>query len=217
MTDEYGDDNLLSKCHDYLHKHVLCNWKDCILTLQSSESVIPHAEKLQIISKCMNAMSVMTCTDLSFFGWPMGMHGSLQIPGGSILWNRINTGAKIRRIGPEWWYEDISYLGIDIFLKLIKTMRSRGIRTISPFSPSSVDEEMMLSSAPLRGVAREQDTSPSRGFARRLKAHPWLSDSEKENLCNIITYQKLSIDACAHATQNERLPLRVVLQVLFFE
>jgi hypothetical protein len=50
-----------------------------------------------------------------------------------------------------------------------------------------------------------------------LQAHPWLSDKEKEELCNIIDYQKLSIHACAHASQNDRLPLRVVLQVLFFE
>lgn len=29
--------------------------------------------------------------------------------------------------------------------------------------------------------------------------------------------KKLSMDACMHAAQNERLPLRVVVQVLFFE
>lgn len=50
-----------------------------------------------------------------------------------------------------------------------------------------------------------------------MQAHPWLSERDKEELCNIINYQKLSIDACAHASHNERLPLRVVLQVLFFE
>lgn len=50
-----------------------------------------------------------------------------------------------------------------------------------------------------------------------MQAHPWLSDKEKEQLCNIIDFQKLSIDACAHASHNQRLPLRIVLQVLFFE
>lgn len=50
-----------------------------------------------------------------------------------------------------------------------------------------------------------------------MQAHPFLSPSQREELCNVIDYQKLSIDACAHASQNERLPLRVVLQVLFFE
>ena len=29
--------------------------------------------------------------------------------------------------------------------------------------------------------------------------------------------QKLSLEACTHAAQNERLPLRVIFQVLFFE
>lgn len=29
--------------------------------------------------------------------------------------------------------------------------------------------------------------------------------------------QKLSLEACTHAAQNERLPLRVIVQVLFFE
>lgn len=29
--------------------------------------------------------------------------------------------------------------------------------------------------------------------------------------------RKLSVDACTHAVQNERLPMRVIVQVLFFE
>ncbi|KAK4396778.1 BTB/POZ domain-containing protein [Sesamum angolense] len=54
-------------------------------------------------------------------------------------------------------------------------------------------------------------------YGFRLSSHSWLSEKEREQLCSIIDFQKLSIDACAHASQNERLPLRVVLQVLFFE
>lgn len=50
-----------------------------------------------------------------------------------------------------------------------------------------------------------------------MQAHPWLQEREKEQLCNTINYQKLSIEACAHASQNNDLPLRIVLQVLFFE
>lgn len=50
-----------------------------------------------------------------------------------------------------------------------------------------------------------------------VQAHPWLSEDDREQLFSVINCQKLSLDACAHASQNERLPLRVVLQVLFFE
>lgn len=50
-----------------------------------------------------------------------------------------------------------------------------------------------------------------------LKAHPWLSETEREKICGIMDCQKLTLEACTHAAQNERLPLRAVVQVLFFE
>ncbi|KZV24972.1 hypothetical protein F511_01942 [Dorcoceras hygrometricum] len=50
-----------------------------------------------------------------------------------------------------------------------------------------------------------------------MKEHPGLSKSEKRKICRLMDCKKLSADACAHAVQNERLPLRVVVQVLFFE
>ncbi|ESQ37532.1 hypothetical protein EUTSA_v10002437mg [Eutrema salsugineum] len=395
MTYEYGEDNLIYQAETFLHKHVLRNWKECILALQSSNPVLKTAEKLQTIPKLMNAVSTMVCTDPSLFGWPMMMYGTLQSPGGSILWNGIHTGARMRSSGSDWWYEDISYLSVDLFRRLIKTMETKGIRaeslagammyyarkylpglgrwqsgtsgrsksrrsvvsfslapassssSMSPvdqivlletilsllpekrgrsyckfllgllrvafilgvdgscvqklerrigmqlelatlenllilnysdsetlynvdcvermirhfvssssssqlpdFSPPSLDPEMSpSSSAPLRKVAKLVDSYMAevasdvnlkpdkmrslaaalpessrplydglyRAFDIYFKEHPWLSDKDKEQLCNIMDYQRLSIEACAHASHNDRLPLRVVLQVLFFE
>ncbi|XP_038892423.1 BTB/POZ domain-containing protein At1g67900-like [Benincasa hispida] len=50
-----------------------------------------------------------------------------------------------------------------------------------------------------------------------LKAHPEMGKSERKRLCRILDCKKLSVEACMHAAQNELLPLRVVVQVLFFE
>lgn len=50
-----------------------------------------------------------------------------------------------------------------------------------------------------------------------VQAHPWLTDMEREQICRLMNCQKLSLEACIHAAQNERLPLRVIVQVLFFE
>ena len=47
--------------------------------------------------------------------------------------------------------------------------------------------------------------------------HPDLAKGEKKLLCSILDAQKLSPEVCAHAVRNERLPLRTVVQVLFFE
>ncbi|XP_050388090.1 BTB/POZ domain-containing protein SR1IP1 [Argentina anserina] len=50
-----------------------------------------------------------------------------------------------------------------------------------------------------------------------LKAHPSLSDMEKKKVCSVMDCQKLSREACAHAAQNDRLPVQTVVQVLYYE
>ncbi|KAK9714322.1 hypothetical protein RND81_06G086300 [Saponaria officinalis] len=65
--------------------------------------------------------------------------------------------------------------------------------------------------------ARPLDDGLYRAIDIYLKSHPWLSESEREQLCRLMDCQKLSLEACTHAAQNERLPLRIVVQVLFFE
>ncbi|XP_008775449.2 BTB/POZ domain-containing protein At5g03250-like [Phoenix dactylifera] len=65
--------------------------------------------------------------------------------------------------------------------------------------------------------ARPLDDGIYRAIDTYLKSHPWLTESEREQLCRLMNCQKLSLEACTHAAQNERLPLRVVVQVVFFE
>ncbi|KAF2545252.1 hypothetical protein F2Q70_00019245 [Brassica cretica] len=50
-----------------------------------------------------------------------------------------------------------------------------------------------------------------------LKVHPNIKDSERYRLCKTIDSQKLSQEACSHAAQNERLPVQMAVQVLYFE
>ncbi|GLJ46256.1 hypothetical protein SUGI_0974720 [Cryptomeria japonica] len=50
-----------------------------------------------------------------------------------------------------------------------------------------------------------------------LKAHPTIKDAERNKLCKLLDCQKLSHEACTHAAQNERLPVQLAIQVLYFE
>ncbi|KVI01908.1 BTB/POZ domain-containing protein NPY2-like [Cynara cardunculus var. scolymus] len=67
------------------------------------------------------------------------------------------------------------------------------------------------------GVSRPAHDGIYRAIDVYLKAHPGISKSERKRICRLMDCKKLSVDACMHAVQNERLPLRVVVQVLFFE
>ncbi|CAA7034613.1 unnamed protein product [Microthlaspi erraticum] len=50
-----------------------------------------------------------------------------------------------------------------------------------------------------------------------LKAHPNMSDVERKKVCSLMDCQKLSREACAHAAQNDRLPVQTIVQVLYYE
>jgi hypothetical protein len=49
------------------------------------------------------------------------------------------------------------------------------------------------------------------------QVHPELSKAEKKRLCGILECQKLSSEVRAHAVKNEFLPLRTVVQLLYYE
>ncbi|KAF3320061.1 BTB/POZ domain-containing protein [Carex littledalei] len=65
--------------------------------------------------------------------------------------------------------------------------------------------------------ARVYDDGLYRAIDVYLKTHDNLRGEEKERICGVVDCRKLTMEACTHAAQNERLPLRAVLQVLFFE
>ncbi|CAN6300927.1 unnamed protein product [Urochloa humidicola] len=50
-----------------------------------------------------------------------------------------------------------------------------------------------------------------------LKVHPNIKEAERYRLCKAIDCQRLTPDACSHAAQNERLPVQMAVQVLYFE
>lgn len=386
MTEDYGEGNLITQTEFFLNQVVLNSWKDSIKALKTCEDVLPQAEELHIVKRCVESLSVKALTDPNLFGWPIMEHGSMQSPGGSVLWNGISTGARPRYSSSDWWYEDVSSLSLPLYNRLISVMESRGIkqetiagsltfyakrylpglnrrhslgesskrhvpvaladalseeeqkrlieeidsllplqkgltstkflfgllrsakilhasppcisnlerrigmqldqatledllvpsfsysvetlydiecvqRILQQFlamdqvtggaSPCSIDDGRLGSPslAPITMVAklidgylaevapdvnlkfpkfqslamavpdyaRLLDDGLYRAIDVYLKAHPWLTDPEREQVCRLMDCQKLSLEACTHAAQNERLPLRVIVQVLFFE
>ncbi|CAL4935834.1 unnamed protein product [Urochloa decumbens] len=65
--------------------------------------------------------------------------------------------------------------------------------------------------------ARIYDDGVYRAVDIYLKTHPRLTAEGRDRVVGVVDCRKLTVEACTHAAQNERLPLRAVLQVLFFE
>ncbi|GAB4836445.1 hypothetical protein Ancab_001356 [Ancistrocladus abbreviatus] len=387
MNEDYGEGNLILQTERFLDE-IFGNWADSLKVLESCEEVLPQAEELHIVSRCINSLAVKACADPCLFSRPVSEEIAATSKGGTILWNGIQTTSNPLPAGDDWWYDDVSILKLHFYKQLIQAAKSRGMKaegiagsllfyakkylpmmcrqsgsqnglcsasakTCS--SPSETDQRnlleeivellpeqkgvaaakfllrllrtsMILHASPscreslekrvgaqldqaaledllipnmgysaetlydidcvqrildhfkvldkdvndytstslgdeahllggshtltpmtmvanlvdgylaevapdvnlklpkfeslatvIPDYARPQDDGIYRAIDIYLEAHPWMTDSEKEQICRLLNCQKLSLEACTHAAQNERLPLRVIVQVLFFE
>ncbi|KAK4379574.1 hypothetical protein RND71_001436 [Anisodus tanguticus] len=71
-----------------------------------------------------------------------------------------------------------------------------------------------LSQAASGGTKRNAD-GMYRAIDIYLDKHRYLTDWEREEVCRVLECNKMSPEACEHAAQNEKLPVRVMVQILF--
>ncbi|KAL2462738.1 Phototropic-responsive NPH3 family protein [Forsythia ovata] len=64
---------------------------------------------------------------------------------------------------------------------------------------------------------RAADDALYRAIDTYLKAHPGMSKQERKSICKLVDSKKLSPEASLHAAQNERVPVRAIIQVLLSE
>ncbi|KAL1195298.1 Coleoptile phototropism protein 1 [Cardamine amara subsp. amara] len=80
----------------------------------------------------------------------------------------------------------------------------------------SLPEFIILAEA-LPNHARVTEDGLYRAIDTYLKAHPKMTKQERKRLCGLIDSKKLSMEASLHAAQNDRLPVRTIIQVLYTE
>ncbi|MQM08534.1 hypothetical protein Taro_041391 [Colocasia esculenta] len=375
MSETVEKGNLIYKIEVFLNSSILRSWKDSIIVLQTTKSLLPWSEDLKLINYCIDSIASKTCIDCSKVEWSYTYNRKKLPPENSLEqnWNGVN---KQQTVPKDWWVEDLCELDMDTYKRVIMAIKAKGrvsgevmgealkaftYRRVSGFSKGTIHvgdvmkyrslietiiwmlpmergsvscsfqlkllraaslldcgemskkelikrighqleeasisdllilrtqgessiydidlvlnivEEFLLQenasaltcppmteevheigtpkfvsgasklavaklldgylaeiardpNLPLSqfvdliemipGVSRPVHDGLYRAIDMYLKEHPGLTKSEKKRLCSLMDCKKLSVDACMHAVQNERLPLRVVVQVLFFE
>ncbi|KAK7841230.1 btb/poz domain-containing protein, partial [Quercus suber] len=236
MTEDYGEGNLISQTEAFLNE-VFGDWKDSIKVLESCAEVQEYAEELHIVSRCVDSLAMKTCADRSLFNWPLSGSNNSQNPTGTVLWNGISSETRPQPLGEDWWFEDVSFLSFPLYKRLILAVELKGMK------PETIAASLIYYARRHLPLMNRQSSFNDANHANpetsisipevdqrflleeivltshisKLQAHPWLTDFEREQLCRLMNCQKLSLEASTHAAQNERLPLRVIVQVLFFE
>ncbi|XP_057869034.1 root phototropism protein 2 isoform X2 [Cryptomeria japonica] len=97
MTEEYAAGNLVSRTEDYLQQVALKNFCGALAVLHSCKTLLPAAEDLNIVSRCIEAVASNACTEFNF--------NTLQC----------------------WWAEELTVLSIDFYQRVLLAMKPKGL------------------------------------------------------------------------------------------
>lgn len=182
MTEEYSEDNLISKADNFLSHSVLKNIKDSIKSLKSCDKLMPLAETLGITQRCIDSIvTIASSADPSLIGWPMNDTDSNK----QILLNTIDTNGRRKNVTRSHsWVEDMVRLSFVVFMQLILSMKKHDT-TIKP----EIIESCLLCYAKkhIPGVSRSNNRkSSSSSYNSSTFAVVFSESQQKEILETII-------------------------------
>ncbi|KAG2261146.1 hypothetical protein Bca52824_068225 [Brassica carinata] len=123
MTEEYSKDNLASRTEEYLDSIVCKSLEMCVEVLKQSENLLPLADELNIVTRCIDAIASKACAEQiasSFSRLEYSSSGRLHMSKQA----KGNDGGG----GGDWWIEDLSILRIDLYQRVMNAMKCRGVR-----------------------------------------------------------------------------------------
>ncbi|KAL0536000.1 hypothetical protein IC582_024932 [Cucumis melo] len=120
MTEEYAVGNLVGRTEAYINEVALKSLAGAVSVLHMSQSLLPTAEKVKLVSRCIDAIAFVACKDSHF-----SMLGRASDHIG-----HHNKGLPSKPI-VDWWAEDLTVLRIDIFQRVLVAMMSRGYKHYS--------------------------------------------------------------------------------------
>ncbi|KAK9163705.1 hypothetical protein Syun_004607 [Stephania yunnanensis] len=119
MTEDYAVGNLVSRTEAYLNEVALKNLSGAVTVLHASESLLPMAEKVKLVSRCIDTIAYMACME-SQLCLPARIENSHETLNSSV-------GSHPKTMA-DWWAEDLIVLRIDIFQRVIMAMIARGFK-----------------------------------------------------------------------------------------
>lgn len=117
--------NLVYKIDIFLSSSIFKSWKDSIIVLQTTKSLLPFSEELKIVSHCLDSIATRASTDPSKVDWSY-TYNRKKLPsenGHDLHWNGVK---KQQTVPKDWWVEDLCELQVDLYKRVITTIRAKG-------------------------------------------------------------------------------------------
>lgn len=119
MTEDVDRGNLIYKIEVFLNSGIFRSWKDSIIMLQTTKSLLPWSEDLKLVARCIDSVSAKILVNPETITWSYTHNRKLSGPD-KIVERDENAIPK------DWWVEDVCELEIDLFKKVLRAVKSSG-------------------------------------------------------------------------------------------
>lgn len=109
----------------FLNSSIFRSWKDSIVVLQTTKSLLPWSEDLKIVGRCIDSIASKTSADPANITWSYTYNRKLSVPD-KIVEDGAKLRDKIESIPRDWWVEDICALEMDVYKQVILAIKSKG-------------------------------------------------------------------------------------------
>lgn len=161
MTEDYRDQNLVSRTETYLNEIVFQNLQKSVEVLSTCE-MLTGSEEVEITSRCVEAIAINACKEQLVSGL-----SRLDCDASNSESKELKDGSCV-----EWWVEDLSVLSIDLFKRVVCAMGRMGVR-----SDSIIACLMHYAQTSLKGIGKAQIWNPA-----RTKASPGIVEQEQRTI-----------------------------------
>ncbi|CAL1353092.1 unnamed protein product [Linum trigynum] len=121
MTEDVDRGNLVFKVEVFLNSSIFRSWKDSIIVLQTTKSLLPWSEDLKIVGRCIDSIASRTSVDPASVTWSYTYNRKSNVANNEIVAERNQAV-----VPKDWWVEDICELEIDMYKRVILAVKSKG-------------------------------------------------------------------------------------------
>ena len=125
MTEDIEKGNLVFKIEVFLTSSIFRSWKDSIIVLQTTKSLLPWSEDLKVVGRCIDSIASKTSVDPANITWSYTYNRKLSELD-KIVEDKTAPQDKIEPVPKDWWVEDICELDIDLYKRVMITVKSKG-------------------------------------------------------------------------------------------
>ncbi|OIS99287.1 PREDICTED: BTB/POZ domain-containing protein NPY1 [Nicotiana attenuata] len=125
MTEDVDRGNLIFKIEVFLNSSVFRSWKDSIIVLQTTKSLLPWSEDLKVVGRCIDSIASKTSMDPSTITWSYTYNRKVAVSD-KITEVGIKFPVNLESVPKDWWVEDICELEIDLYKRVMIAVKSKG-------------------------------------------------------------------------------------------